>query len=163
MEKFLKAKLKNGRFDNVDAARSKIMSCIPGKKNRSTEIALRFELVRAGMCGWKMHYDIRGRPDFYFHDKSVAIFVDGCFWHGCPRCGHVPKTRTTFWAAKISRNRQRDARTSRYLRSHGIKVVRFWEHALATSIGRRRAIARIGAILGCEPYHKPSRSLPRCY
>lgn len=147
MEKFLKAKLKNGRFHNVAPVRSKIMSCIPGRRNRSTEVVLRFELVRAGIRGWKMHFDIPGRPDFYFPQESLAIFVDGCFWHGCPRCGHIPKTRSTFWAAKIRRNRQRDASNLRILRSRGIRVLRFWEHTLANPSGRRRMIERVCAML----------------
>ncbi len=147
MEKFLKAKLKNGRFENVSADRSKIMSCIPGRRNRSTEIALRFEFVRAGIRGWKMHFGIAGRPDFFFPKQSLAVFVDGCFWHGCPRCGHIPKTRTPFWAAKIMRNQKSDGANLRLLRSQGIRVVRFWEHTLASPSGRRHAVEHVRALL----------------
>jgi DNA mismatch endonuclease (patch repair protein) len=147
MEKFLKGKLKNGKFQNVSAVRSKIMSCIPGRRNRSTEVALRFELVRAGVRGWKMHYALIGKPDFFFPRQCLAIFVDGCFWHGCSRCGHIPKTRSAFWSAKILRNKQRDARNSRALRSQGVRVVRLWEHDLANLSSRRRVMIRIVAML----------------
>jgi DNA mismatch endonuclease, patch repair protein len=147
MERFLKEQLKDGKFHGVGAMRSRIMSCIPGRRNRSTEIALRFELVRAGVRGWKMHFDLPGRPDFFFPKASLAIFVDGCFWHGCPRCGHIPKTRTTFWAAKIGRNRQRDAANLRMLHSRGIRVLRIWEHSLGSPSARRRTLERIRTLL----------------
>ena len=131
MERLLKVQLPDGRFANVTPQRSRIMSSIRGKRNKTTEVALRMALVRAGLSGWKLHPpELPGRPDFYFASKQVAVFVDGCFWHGCPRCGHVPKTNTPFWRSKIHRNRQRDARTRSQLRNRGITVVRFWEHEL---------------------------------
>jgi DNA mismatch endonuclease (patch repair protein) len=79
---------------------------------------------------------IQGKPDFFFPETGLAIFLDGCFWHGCPRCGHVPNTNTSFWKAKITRNQQRDRRTRRRLNRIGIKTVRFWEHELRDSPGR---------------------------
>jgi DNA mismatch endonuclease (patch repair protein) len=158
MEKILKAKLKNGKFQNVPAARSKIMSCIPGRRNRSTEVALRLELVRAGISGWKMHHKITGRPDFFFPEQSLAVFVDGCFWHGCSRCGHIPKTRTKFWAAKILRNRQRDARNSRILRKAGVHIFRVWEHQLKKQSDKQRVVQKL-----CKTINLPlKRSLTRC-
>lgn len=88
-------------------------------------------LVRARITGWTLHAsELPGRPDFYFPAKRVAVFVDGCFWHGCPRCGHVPKTNDGFWQLKIKRNRQRDAKVRARLRRRGVRVVRFWEHEL---------------------------------
>ena len=129
MERILRKTLANGRFANVTAERSRIMSAIRGKRNKSTELPLRMALVRAGIRGWIGHpVDILGKPDFYFPQKGIAVFVDGCFWHGCHRCGHVPKTNRPFWTAKLMRNRQRDITTSRHLRSRNIVVLRFWEH-----------------------------------
>jgi hypothetical protein len=72
MEKILKAKLKNGKFQNVSPVRSKIMSCIPGRRNRSTEVAFRLALVRAGISGWKMHMGIQGCPDFFFPKNAIG-------------------------------------------------------------------------------------------
>ena len=72
-----------------------------------------------------------GKPDFYFPASRVAVFVDGCFWHGCPRCGHTPRTNRPFWSAKITRNRERDQRAIAMLSERGITAVRFWECSLA--------------------------------
>lgn len=129
MERVLRKKLQNGRFLNVTSERSRIMSSIRGKRNKSTEIPLRMALVRAGLKGWVLHPDgIQGKPDFYFPKKRLAVFVDGCFWHGCGRCGHVPKTNRQFWSAKIVRNRKRDTLTSRSLGAQHVTVIRIWEH-----------------------------------
>lgn len=89
-------------------------------------------LVRAGLRGWSMHPDLLGKPDFYFPRPRLAIFVDGCFWHGCKKCGHVPRTRSEFWRAKLERNQQRDRRVVKRLRSQGVQVIRIWEHRLNT-------------------------------
>lgn len=131
MERLLRLKLRDGRFAGVTPERSLIMSAVRPKGNKATERALRMAFVRAGIIGWRLHAsDLPGCPDFYFPVCRLAIFVDGCFWHGCPRCGHVPKTNEAFWALKIKRNRQRDANTRVRLRRQGIRVLRFWEHQL---------------------------------
>ena len=134
MERFLKHKLENGRFSGVSPTRSRIMGSIRSKSNRSTERRLRFALVRAGIRGWKLHVpSVLGCPDFFFPKQRIAVFVDGCFWHGCPKCGHIPRTRSEFWRAKIDRNRQRDRDIARRLRKQGVLVVRVWEHDLAVT------------------------------
>lgn len=144
MERHLKSMLENGAFSGVSPTRSNIMASVKGKSNMSTEVVLRLALVRAGMSGWRLHArDITGRPDFYFDEARVAIFVDGCFWHGCVRCGHVPKTRSEFWRAKFDRNKARDARTNRRLRAEGIHVVRLWEHTLKGPDALTRAVSRV--------------------
>lgn len=74
--------------------------------------------------------DLPGKPDFFFPSEKLAVFVDGCFWHGCPTCGHVPKSNSAFWRAKIQRNRERDESATEKLEAIGIKVIRFWEHEL---------------------------------
>ena len=141
MERFLKSKLENGWFSNVSPQRSRTMSAIRGKSNKSTELPLKMALVRARVKGWVLHTaTICGKPDFYFGKYRLAIFVDGCFWHGCPRCGHIPKTRSQFWKAKIGRNRERDRRTKKVLAAHGIRLLRVWEHSL-------RKPSHIGAIV----------------
>jgi DNA mismatch endonuclease, patch repair protein len=79
---------------------------------------------------------IIGCPDFYFPQKKLAIFVDGCFWHACTRCGHVPKTRSSFWQLKFKRNRRRARIVAIKLRSEGVTVARFWEHEIKRSSDR---------------------------
>lgn len=69
------------------------------------------------------------RPDLVFRPQRVAVFVDGCFWHGCPDHATWPKTNAAFWQAKIERNRARDESTDERLRRDGWTVLRFWEHA----------------------------------
>jgi DNA mismatch endonuclease (patch repair protein) len=72
----------------------------------------------------------RVKPDFVFPKQRTAVFVDGCFWHGCPRHGTKPKTRAAFWLAKLTGNKARDRRVNRLLRAKGWKVIRVWEHEL---------------------------------
>jgi DNA mismatch endonuclease, patch repair protein len=131
VEKYLKGKLPNGRFLNVPITRSRAMAAIRGKHTKSTEVSFRMLLVRSKVAGWRLHAaDLPGKPDLFFPELKLAIFVDGCFWHGCPRCGHIPKTRRAFWLAKITRNRRRDQVNARSLRNKGVSVIRIWEHAL---------------------------------
>src|SRR6478672_6227668 len=107
------------------------MSAIRSKGNRTTEVVFRMELVRLGIRGWICHPEnIAGKPDMYFSKAQIAVFLDGCFWHGCHRCGHIPRTNSLFWATKIRRNRERDRRNSKLLRGQGISVIRAWEHSL---------------------------------
>jgi DNA mismatch endonuclease, patch repair protein len=73
----------------------------------------------------------RVKPDFVFQKLKVALFVDGCFWHGCPRHATWPKTRAAFWLAKITGNKARDRRVNSALRKRGWTVLRIWEHELA--------------------------------
>lgn len=129
METMLRAHLPGGAFRGVTARRSRHMAAIRGSGNRSTEQCLRLAMVRAGLRGWKVR-PVRawGHPDFWFAATKMAVFVDGCFWHGCPRCGHVPRTRRRFWKAKLERNQARDKLTTMRLRRQGLAVLRFWEH-----------------------------------
>jgi DNA mismatch endonuclease (patch repair protein) len=112
--------------------RSSLMSKVRGKGNRSTEKIVADQLIEWGIAGWECHSSgIPGKPDFYFPAERVAIFVDGCFWHGCPHCRRrTPSNRREFWRKKITENRLRDGRTTRALRGSGIHVTRVWEHAL---------------------------------
>ena len=88
-----------------------------------------------------------GSPDFVLRDHPVVIFVDGCFWHGCPRCYVAPKRNAAWWAEKIAKNVARDRRNDRKLRSLGFSVVHVWEHddpmrverRIATTVRRVRA------------------------
>ena len=127
------------------------MSAIRGKNNRTTELRLRMSLVRAGMRGWKLHTEeLPGRPDFYFEGAKLALFVDGCYWHGCPKCGHIPKTRTAFWEAKIKRNQERDKMKNLELRKLGTKSLRIWEHELKDKKDLDKVIEKIDKLISAE-------------
>src|SRR5437016_14594344 len=134
-KKSLRQMLPNGRFEGLTPIRSKTMKAIKGSGNKSTETHLRFALVRAGISGWMLNpKHIFGTPDFYFPQIELAVFLDGCFWHGCPQCGHIPKANRPYWAEKIKRNRTRDRQVDAALASDGIRVIRVWEHQIATDL-----------------------------
>lgn len=131
MEKILRENLKNGKFEGLSRLRSKQMAAVRSQGNRTTELALRMALIRAGISGWKINdKSVLGKPDFYFTTSRLAVFVDGCFWHGCPICGHIPKTNTAYWETKIMRNSERDKKVNCYLLGIGIQILRIWEHEL---------------------------------
>ena len=135
MERVLRQYLPGGTFSNVPPRSSRNLSAVRGHNNKTTEQRLRFALVRARISGWRLRpIGIPGRPDFFFPSRRIAIFVDGCFWHGCPKCGHIPKTNSRFWNAKIQRNIQRDRKTTRKLRGSTLQVVRIWEHDLRSDL-----------------------------
>ncbi len=136
MESKLRKLLPQGRFTDVPEARRRAMGRVAGRNNATTEVRFRLGLVRRGISGWTLHAKVlRACPDFYFAAHRLAIFVDGCFWHGCPHCGHLPRTHSAFWRAKIEGTRTRDRRHSAELRQQGIRVVRFWEHDLEANLG----------------------------
>lgn len=133
-------------FDVPDAQRSANMRAIVGRGNKTTERRVRALMTRARLRGWKLHpARVAFHPDVWFPSPCLAIFVDGCFWHGCPECGHIPRTNTAYWAAKIGRNRRRDARARRTLNRAGISVVRIWECALRDQ--PERCVKRVRAAL----------------
>jgi len=114
--------------------RSRIMAAVRSQHTRSTERKLRALLTCAGISGWK--YQVRnlpGKPDFVFARKRIAIFVDGCFWHGCPKCYRRPHSSRRYWDAKVAGNMRRDDRIRNRLRRMGWRVLRIWEHELVTS------------------------------
>jgi len=128
-------------MDNVSRqVRSRTMAAVKSTGNRSTERVLRAHLVRAGFRGWRLHAkDVAGCPDFVFDEARVAVFVDGCFWHGCPSCHRPPSSNQEYWTKKVARNKARDRRNSRLLRKDGWTVLRIWEHALRAN---PRAVVR---------------------
>ena len=96
------------------AKRSEVMSRIRGKGNKDTEVALA-RLFRAnGITGWRRHYGIAGKPDFAFPEHKLAVFVDGCFWHACPKHATQPKGNRKFWLAKLEANRKKPKTKSKW-------------------------------------------------
>lgn len=152
MERRLKEKLPGGIFHDVSSTRSRTMAAIRGKHAASTERRLRMVLIRSKISGWKLHAaDFPGKPDFFFPNHKLAVFVDGCFWHGCPKCGHVPKTNTPFWSAKITRNIERDRLNRAALKKLGIRVFRVWEHALKSPASINTIIKKIKLEINARP------------
>ena len=121
--------------------RSQIMSRIRGRGNKETELALIRVLRAHRITGWRRHQAIFGKPDFVFRKARVALFVDGCFCHGCPRCYTRPKSNRSFWDAKLTGNRARDRLVGRELRRRGWRVLRIWEHDLRKHPAR--VVARV--------------------
>lgn len=124
------------------AERSKRMSRIRGSGNRSTELRLMALFKAHGIRGWRRGYPAIGKPDFVFPEPKVAVFVDGCFWHGCPIHCRMPKSRVAFWRSKLAANTARDSRVTRALRRLGWRVLRVWEHDL-TQKRQHRAVRRL--------------------
>jgi len=115
-------------------------------RNTKPEMVLRGMLAREKVRGYKMHYKLPGNPDIVFVRKKLAVFVDGCFWHKCPRCFSKPATRTAFWIKKINGNVLRDRKINRTLKKEGWKVLRVWEHETRKNHGR--VVSKIRKYLG---------------
>lgn len=137
--------------------RSEVMGRIRGRGNRDTEMAFIKLLKAAGITGWRRHraisldprLGVRARrsgrsrqvkPDFVFFASKLAVFIDGCFWHGCPRHATAPKANAEFWASKLDGNKARDRYVNRTLRRRGWRVVRIWEHDLRSG---RNPVSRL--------------------
>lgn len=124
------------------------MARIRSKGNKKTELRL-VELMRLyRITGWRRHLPLAGKPDFTFRPERLVVFVDGCFWHGCPKCYRAPTSNETYWSGKVAGNRARDKRVAAQLRREGWRVIRIWEHQLVRSPGR--VAARLLGALGRE-------------
>jgi DNA mismatch endonuclease, patch repair protein len=149
MERRLRALLPAHGFGAVPPAISKLMASVRGAGNRTTERRARAILARSGTGGWTANArQVGGKPDLYFPAERLAIFLDGCYWHGCRSCGYVPKTNSAFWRAKLARNRRWDVATTRTLRSSGLSVLRVWEHELRAP---GRFLWCVSAALAAQP------------
>lgn len=118
------------------AKRSDVMSRIRSHGNRDTEVRLIAVFRENDITGWRRNSPLFGKPDFVFPAQRVAVFVDGCFWHGCPDHYSEPANNAEFWSRKLVQNRNRDRLVNRTLRKLGWKVIRIWEHALKGKTGR---------------------------
>lgn len=130
------------------AKRSRIMSAIRSTGNKDTELRLATIFRRHSIKGWRRHQAVFGSPDFVFRRQKLAVFVDGCFWHGCRQHCRKPKTNRKYWQSKIARNKARDRLVNRLLRAEGWKIVRIWGHTLASP---EKVIAKINSVLNPAP------------
>jgi DNA mismatch endonuclease (patch repair protein) len=123
-------------------SRGQLMSRVRSTGNQTTEKRMVAVLRKARLTGWRRHQPLPGRPDFVWPKARVAVFVDGCFWHGhdCDR-NLTPRTNAKAWREKIEGNQARDRKTSRLLRQEGWTVIRIWECKLAKNPDR--CLARI--------------------
>ena len=126
--------------------RSKLMAKVRGHGNRSTEMRLVKLFRRHRITGWRRNQKIFGKPDFIFLKLKLAIFVDGCFWHCCPKHETKPKNNRAFWRRKFARNVARDRLVARTLRADGWHVLRVWEHELARK-NEARLVRRIQRVV----------------
>lgn len=119
--------------------RSEVMARI-GSKETGPEAGLRKALWAAGLRGYRKNW---GNPsiDVAYVGRRVAVFVDGCFWHGCPVHYREPGTNVGYWRPKIARNRERDGEVARRLREGGWLVIRLWTHL---SVERMVRAVRLG-------------------
>jgi DNA mismatch endonuclease (patch repair protein) len=123
--------------------RSQIMASVRSHGNKRTELKL-IELFQShGIRGWRRRARVFGRPDFIFRGPRIAVFVDGCFWHSCPKHRTTPASNRLFWVQKLERNRRRDRLVDRTLRRSGWRVVRIWQHELNRT-GQAKLLRRLG-------------------
>jgi DNA mismatch endonuclease, patch repair protein len=130
--------------DNLSPAdRRRTMQAVKGKGTR-IERRLFAMLAGMGFSGWKQNVaEITGKPDVAFLDLQVALFVDGCFWHGCPVCKRpLPVTNREYWERKIGRNVERAKSQNRELRQTGWTVLRIWEHEMKDTLKVKKRILR---------------------
>ena len=128
--------------------RSQVMAAIKSQGNKDTEVKLAKILRAHGITGWRRKQKVAGKPDFVFRRHRLAVFVDGCFWHGCRWHCRMPKSRGGFWKPKIARNKTRDRQVGRILRKLGWRILRIWEHSLAEP---EKVLARVQAGLASGP------------
>ncbi len=117
----------------VDPVRSALMSRIRGENTRPEKL-LRQALWTAGLRYRLKARVPAGRPDVVFPGPKVAVFIDGCFWHGCPEHYVRPRTRTEFWSEKLATNVRRDQRMMALYLEAGWRACRFWEHEVHTNL-----------------------------
>lgn len=131
--------------------RRRTMQAVKGK-NTSLERRLFSMLAGMGMTGWRKNVaGVFGKPDVVF-DEQLAIFVDGCFWHGCPSCSRkLPTTNREYWERKISRNIELAREVDKTLAENGWKVIRIWEHEIGDKKARAMIRRKILAARGEEP------------
>ena len=136
--------------------RSAVMSRVKGTGTQ-LEAALAQGLAERGLAGFEEQpAGIPGRPDFVHRDARLVIFVDSCFWHGCPQHLRRPSSNMVYWRQKIRRNRARDRRVSAELKAAGWRVARIWEHSLRNPRGRKWWLTRIESLVAESVLEAPS-------
>lgn len=107
--------------------------CMSRIKSRGTYPEIKLKKFLRG-SGFSYQPKIKGNPDFAHKTRKIAILMDGCFWHGCPKCYREPKSNKDYWIPKIKNNRKRDKIKRKLLKNNGWEVIRVWSHELKNSI-----------------------------
>lgn len=150
------------RLDHLQPdERSYLMSKVRSA-NTTPEIILRRALWARGVryltpSGYKRRYNehLAGRPDIIFPGAKLAVFVDGCFWHGCPlKCKGEPSTNQNFWKRKFEENKKRDEEVNRRLEELGWEVRRYWEHEIIRIQELNRVVSEIVAVVAARRGHR---------
>jgi DNA mismatch endonuclease, patch repair protein len=134
--------------------RFQVMSRIRGRGNKETEVALMQLFRRQGITGWRRNLAVFGKPDFVFPKLKLAVFVDGCFWHCCPKHSNLPVNNRVFWKRKLEANQRRDKLVGRTLRAQGWRVLRIWQHELLAR-NENQLLRRISRMVGHSPCLQP--------
>lgn len=145
------------------------MRAVRGRNNASTERRFKALLAQRGIRTWRLQDNqLPGRPDFTFPKKKLAVFLDGCFWHGCPTCYRRPHSNKKYWDKKVARNKARDVKAETELTRQGWRAIRLWEHEvldhaqecvdkLLTELKQKSSPAGIRVLMAAEsaaPYGK---------
>jgi len=109
------------------AQRSFTMSRIRSKWTTPEKITHNF--LKSNKIKHKMHPKLKGSPDVVLKEKKIAIFIHGCFWHGCKKCYKKPESNKKYWESKIRNNKKRDKTNSNLLRTNKWKILTIWEHS----------------------------------
>ena len=123
------------------------MRAVKSRNTKSTELTLVKLFKENGITGWRRTYPVKGHPDFVFLDKRVAIFVDGCFWHGHDCRNTRPSANAEYWQKKRERNIKHDREVTAAFESRGWTVLRIWECELKKK-SQKDTIERIKNVLG---------------
>ena len=114
--------------------RSEVMRAVKSRGNKSTELKLIEIFKNRKIVGWRRNYKLFGKPDFVFPKQRLAIFADGCFWHGHDCRNTKPADNESYWRQKIERNKARDRLVSKTLAEKGWRALRIWECQIAKKI-----------------------------
>ena len=139
--------------------RSRIMEKVKGWGNKSTELKLIKLFKEHKVKGWRRNYPLAGSPDFVFLKPRLAIFVDGCFWHGCKDHCRIPESNRNYWVKKIDKNKKRDKSINKELKEKKWNVIRLWEHELKKDKYKKK-IEKIKKIV--QQINQPDREDCRC-
>ncbi|WP_327320737.1 very short patch repair endonuclease [Streptomyces sp. NBC_01235] len=132
-----------------------------GSRDTAPEVAVR-RLLHASGLRYRVNVPVPGMPrrtiDIVFGKAKIAIFLDGCFWHGCPEHATHPKANAEWWRTKLDKNIARDVETTEHLTAAGWTVLRFWEHESAADVAHR-ITASLTSQRPTPPEHPSSPSL----
>lgn len=138
--------------DVFDASkRSDIMRKVKSQKNKSTELRLIEIFKEYHIIGWRRNYPIKGHPDFVFLKQKIAVFVDGCFWHGHDCRNTRPADHQEYWQKKRERNIQHDREVTALFESRGWIVLRIWECELKKK-NRQQLLSKMRTVLGDQQH-----------